>query len=229
MASEGESEPLTSDIGDDGLPQGVDKAFSPGKSIGAVSLSLIIPRLIGLGIAFAIWSLGAHDAYKKKAETLAAQDLGYLYFGIWALSVSISWVNGFPIYYKDQIMKFGSGNLRANMLVYKVNHPDPNTKSPYVVLEEGGSVGRYNRANRSLHHMVENSIGMAVIALLAGFVFPFPEMVLVLIFSLGRILHQLGYAQGYGKHAPGFVLAVVSHMTSEGLVLIAALMALGAL
>jgi len=52
--------------------------------------------------------------------------------------------------------------------------------------------------------------------LLAGKVFPFPTFVLTGAFVLGRILHQAGYSKsGYGGHALGFVVAMISTVTLE--------------
>lgn len=46
-------------------------------------------------------------------------------------------------------MRLSSGNLRANMMIYKqLGSKD----GQYVVLETEGPVGCYNRANRSLFH-----------------------------------------------------------------------------
>lgn len=46
---------------------------------------------------------------------------------------------------------------------------------------------------------------------LAGYVFPLPVAIVVAIYVLGRVVHQIGYASGgYGKHAPGFALAMLA-------------------
>mmetsp|Transcript_3807 Transcript_3807/g.10256 ORF Transcript_3807/g.10256 Transcript_3807/m.10256 type:complete len:134 (+) Transcript_3807:2-403(+) len=115
-----------------------------------------------------------------------------------------------------------SGNLRANMFIFKVATPINSAKFPYVVMEEEGGIGEYNRANRSMNHFVENAAGVMLAVLLAGFVFPTPTAVLVVLFSIGRVLHQTGYAAGgYGKHAPGFMLSTITQMALIGLVFVA--------
>lgn len=58
---------------------------------------------------------------------------------------------------------------------------------------EEGDVGAYNRANRSLHHFVENASALVAGFALSSFVFPLPTFVLVSVYSLGRVLHQNGY------------------------------------
>merc|ERR1712064_251269 len=101
------------------------------------------------------------------------------------------------------IMRAKSGNLRANMQIFK--QLGASSDAPYIVLETEGPIGSYNRANRSLTHFIENSIPTAIFVVLVGFVFPFPAMVLTAVFALGRVMHQMGYASGgYGAHGPGF-------------------------
>merc|ERR1719350_1958304 len=128
--------------------------------------------------------------------------------------------------YKTMVMRFGSGNLRANMMIYKTAGAD--ATAPYVILETEGPVGAYNRANRSLTHLIENSLPVILCVLLAGRVFALPTLALTAVFAAGRILHQIGYASiGYGAHAPGFFLAMLSTGVLEGLCLLVAAKNLG--
>eukprot|EP00746_Dinoflagellata_sp_MGD_P090981 gnl/MRDRNA2_/MRDRNA2_35988_c0_seq1.p1 gnl/MRDRNA2_/MRDRNA2_35988_c0~~gnl/MRDRNA2_/MRDRNA2_35988_c0_seq1.p1 ORF type:complete len:242 (-),score=49.81 gnl/MRDRNA2_/MRDRNA2_35988_c0_seq1:77-802(-) len=184
----------------------------------------IVPRLMCIGIAYLIYYFGSKDAYDKKIAMLSAQDYGWLYFGAFALSKTILWLNFFPMIYKSQIMKGSSGNIRANMMIFKVNYPEEEKQLPYVVMEEKDEIGMYNRANRSLFHFTESAAAVVLVFILAGLVFPFPVMVLMLVLSFGRIFHQIGYSGGYGQHGVGFAMAMFSHLIAEGLVLIAAIM-----
>merc|ERR1719408_230087 len=103
--------------------------------------------------------------------------------------------------YKSAIMKGSSHNLRSNMYIYKAIGPD--AAEHHVVFDDEGDVGGYNRANRSLHHMVENNAIILVAALMGSFVFPFPAFACVLGWGIGRVLHQVMYSSetGYGAHA----------------------------
>lgn len=69
----------------------------------------------------------------------------------------VSWVNQFPMLYKHKVMRINSGNLRANMMIYKELGSKEN--APYVGLETEGPVGCYNRANRSLFHFTDTWCG----------------------------------------------------------------------
>merc|ERR1712146_320931 len=100
------------------------------------------------------------------------------------------------------------------------------TAAPFgpVVLEEDGDIGKYNRANRSLHHYTENLAGFFLAVPLASFIFPAATFVLVLVFAIGRLWHQVGYARkGYGAHGGGFGLAMLAQMILDGLLFVAAL------
>jgi uncharacterized membrane protein YecN with MAPEG domain len=98
-----------------------------------------------------------------------------------------------------------------------------------VVLVEHGDLGRYNRANRSLHHFTETSLPVVVAIGLVSQVWPVHAFGLTCAFALGRVLHQIGYSseKGYGVHAPGFVLVTLTTETLGGLMLIAGLRGFG--
>ena len=78
---------------------------------------------------------------------------GYLYAAAAVFGVMVSWVNQFPMLYKHKVMRINSGNLRANMMIYK--ELGAKEDAPYIGLETEGPVGCYNRANRSLFHFTE--------------------------------------------------------------------------
>lgn len=219
-------------VGADGLPmmseEDVDKSHSGMQKMAPVLL--IVPRLIFLVVAFLIYNYGSKAAYDARIATITSLDLGYLFCGVWAFSLTVNWLNIFPMFPKSQIMPGNAGNLRANMLIYKVSTPDYVAKSPYVVMEDEGMVGEYNRANRSLHHMAENVAATLLNIGLAGYVFPFPMMILLVLFSLGRIWHQIGYSgKGYGGHGGGFGVALIASTTMEMLVFFVGLRSLGCL
>mmetsp|Transcript_31213 Transcript_31213/g.58601 ORF Transcript_31213/g.58601 Transcript_31213/m.58601 type:complete len:219 (-) Transcript_31213:55-711(-) len=214
----GETAPLLAD------PRAAnEEEFNAGAQLGMLAGFLIIPRAIGFGIAYGVYAWGATSLYDKKIAVLTTYQLGYLYLAAVIFCVMVHFVNAFPMYYKSKVMKQDAGNLRANMFIYKVS--DDSKK--HVVMEEEGSIGEYNRANRSMTHFIENSLGVLLTIALSGFVYTFPTFIFTIIFSLGRIIHQLGYASGgYGKHAPGFMLHMISSMSLEMLVLLAAVKSL---
>ena len=130
-------------------------------------------------------------------------------------------LNLYPMGYKGRIMRGSSGNLRANMFIYK--NAAENSSESRVVLATEGDEGHYNRANRSLYHFAENSIQLALAIGLCSFVFPFPTFILTVILFVGRLIYTVGYTSGgYGKHAPGFLLVSIAVNTLYGMLLITA-------
>jgi len=125
-------------------------------------------------------------------------------------------LNFYPMMYKDGIMTMKSGNLRANMQILKLAE-QKSAEPEYVVLETEGVIGQYNRANRSLTHFVENAMHFVLLLPLAMYVQPFPTFILTLVFCLGRVMHQTGYAVGYGSHAAGFGLATLATAILAGM------------
>eukprot|EP00913_Durusdinium_trenchii_P011129 g10451.t1 len=217
-----------------------ERAANPdesGSGFGLLAVILIVPRLVGAGIGFGIYKLGDTVKYDLHLAKLQHDAYGFFFVSIYLFSFMVHFINVFPMVYKGKIMKQDAGNLRANMLIYRTLGSDSKQQ---VILEEPGDffglacfdiaeggvedgpVGEYNRANRSLGHFVENSAGAMLCMLLAGYVFPFPAAVLVVILLLGRIVHQIGYASSYGKHAPGFMLHMIGAAGLEGLVLMSA-------
>ena len=49
--------------------------------------------------------------------------------------------------------------------------------------------GKYNRANRSMNHFIENSMTVGLAVLMSSYVFPFPTLVTTCVFAFGRIAH----------------------------------------
>mmetsp|Transcript_94380 Transcript_94380/g.270661 ORF Transcript_94380/g.270661 Transcript_94380/m.270661 type:complete len:229 (-) Transcript_94380:416-1102(-) len=227
MAEAPESERL---LGESGLPEVSEEERAKSASEAKILLAVLMtaPRLLGFGVAFAIFWFGDKKSYKDQIGFLTEKHLGFLYLSAVVFSAMVQWLNAFPMFYKSQLNI--KGNLRANMTFFKMNTKEAimGKSMPFVVMEEDGLVGEYNRANRSLFHFNENMGGVLACLLLSGFVFPLPVFICAVIFATGRVIHQVGYAVGYGKHAPGFMLAVLTTATLEGLVTVAAASSFGA-
>ena len=76
----------------------------------------------------------------------------WLYLALIILGRTTAFLNSYATFNNKNPMK---GNVRANPFIYKVigkNAP----KNVSVVFEEDGDAGKYNRVNRSVHHMIEN-------------------------------------------------------------------------
>jgi len=186
----------------------------------------VVPLAIGFAIANGIYKYGSTPKYDKKIAGLVADEAHWLYLAAVVFGRLVAIVNMLPMIWKERIMTGKSGNLRANMFVYKAIGDKAADNA--IVLQDTGDLGAYNRANRSLHHMVEN-FGLFVVALaLAGPVFPFPVFVLTCMFAVGRVMHQVGYTTGYGGHGLGFMISqIIASNAMEGLCLLVALKGFG--
>jgi len=219
-----------SKIGADGLPDMTDEQRAAGykKGLTMITVLFMVPRVICAGIAVPIYHFGDQAFYNSQITKLTEMQWGYLYVAVGVFSVLVGFLNMWPAAVKGKVMG-RDGNLRANMAIFKVNVQEGQTQLPYVVMEEKGAVGEYNRANRSLFHFNENVSNVVLNLVFGGGVFPFPTMVIMILFALGRIMHQVGYAQGgYGKHARGFAISSTCSTIMECLVWIVAAKSLGA-
>mmetsp|Transcript_6862 Transcript_6862/g.22795 ORF Transcript_6862/g.22795 Transcript_6862/m.22795 type:complete len:221 (+) Transcript_6862:186-848(+) len=194
-----------------------EKVAGEAKARMAITMFSVVPAVIGASGAYAIYAFGS---YAGKIAVLKDGDLGYLYLAGWLYGRVVGFLNKYPMVAKARVVRGDSGNLRANMQIYKQigEKAMPNA----IVLETDGDVGAYNRANRSLQHFVETTPDFIVALGLAGYVFPKPTLALTALFGLGRFLHMTGYQKGYGKHAPGFAIASLTSEILGGLVLVAA-------
>merc|ERR1712159_952402 len=177
-----------------------------------------VPVIIGLAIATAVYSFGATTKYDARISELASRDLHWAFLGLFVVGRAVAFVNIYPMYHKSSIMKANSGNLRSNPFIYKAIGDGAGEHA--VIFDEEGAVGKYNRANRSLHHMVENFAVVVAGLFMVSQVFPFPVFVCSAIWGVGRALHQVGYTTGYGGHGAGFALAMLATAIIEGMAVV---------
>ena len=91
-----------------------------------------------------------------------------------------------------------------------------------VVLNQDGDIGKYNRANRSLTQFVEYALPLISCLPINFYLWPVPTFILVCVYFLGRLWHQVGYAQGgFGPHMMGFLIFTQAAYMLVGLMMIA--------
>lgn len=187
-------------------------------------------QVIGTGLAYAVYKFGATATYSDKMVAAIAGGGYWLYAGVVVTAYAMRFVNMYPMVFKERVMKGAlreeiGANMRSNPYVFKSVGASKET----VLFDNEGVIGKYNRANRSLTHMIENFGSVLVGLALAGSVFPFPAYVCACFFAVGRIVHQVGYTSGYGGHGLGFMISTLSQITLEGLVALVALGGFGLL
>jgi len=204
------------EVGANGLP-----VLPPNKK-GAYTFAIVIPVVtsgIGFGMAFGLLKFGDTGSFTNKLRTLQSNDLQWLYASAFLFSKLVQVLNNIPMKFKDEVLTMKSKNLRANMIFYK-SLTKKGKDEPLIGMEDEGSVGRYNRANRSLHHFCESSLGFVISFGFAAFVFPKQSFALMGTFCVGRVMHQIGYTTGYGSHGIGFALAALSSAAVDGILLL---------
>jgi len=202
-------------MGSDNKPKEANVDTFPPAKEGSIIFPIaivFISSIIGFVIGSLTYRMGDTDTFDANIKRSGATM--WLCLSLVVLGRTVAYVNAFPMKFKGSF----KGSLRSNPFIYRTN--DGN--GPPIIFEDSGIIGKYNRSNRSLQHMVEN-IGPFLASLyFVGSIFPFPTFVLTCIFCVGRILHQVGYTEGYGKHATGFTLVMLSTVTVEGLLLVVA-------
>ena len=206
-----------------GLPiqEPADVEAAKGKMAFMPFIFIILTFGIGTAIAWAVFAFGDTTKYQARIDLAKEYDGQWLMLALAIFQATLVWMNMYPMRYKAGIMSGKAGNLRANMFIYKLA-TDQAEEGSAVVMHSEGDLGRYNRANRSIYHYLENSLGIIASLPLSFFLFPLPTFVTLCAFCLGRIVYQLGYtAKGYGGHGPGFLLDRLATMTVSGLMIVA--------
>jgi len=182
-----------------------------------VKVAGMVSMMLAVGTSIAYYGVFRRNRafYEARIETLLGSngggDLHWLYLGLVILGRTVAVLNFSPVGYKKGL----SGSIRVNPFFFETVEG-----KELVLYKEDGKHGMYNRANRSLQHMVEMSGGFFASVAPVGFLYPKAVCGILAVFGAGRILHQNGYAKGYGKHAVGFILTMLSMLTLEGLALV---------
>jgi len=180
---------------------------------------MVAPPLVGLLIAWGVSHLDKSN-FDARIKAARASDMQWVYGAAFVFARTCQFVNTYPMIAKAGVMSGKAGNLRANMYIYKVLDATSDKSRP-VVLQEEGVIGEYNRANRSMHHFVENMAAMVISMYLVGVIFPVPCFVISTVYAVGRVWHQVGYSTGgYGSHGSGFGLVMISGAVMEGFLLL---------
>jgi len=176
-------------------------------------MMLTVPRIVGFLIVFAIFKTNEtlfQGRMDKMIESLGSH-IGYIYLSLGLFSVMGQLLNFLPMYWKSQVMPGSAGNLRSNMMIYKMLEPEGGKERPRVVLDDEGEVGEYNRANRALNHYVENALPVVLNIVFGGLVFGEAVFSITALYVVSRVWYQIAYATGgYGmgccKHAVPFMI-----------------------
>jgi len=182
----------------------------------------LFPLFLGTPIAFAIYKFGSSSQYEENILSLTPNGSHWVFLAALLFSRLSAFLNLFPMFEKEKVMRPDSGNLRSNMQIFRVLGEEVEGA---VVLDMKGHVGRYNRANRSLGNFVENAAPVAVNVIILSLCFPLPTFVLLGLFAGARVLHQIRYINigyGYVGHGVGYFWGLAVTGIMEGLLIVGA-------
>eukprot|EP00930_Biecheleria_cincta_P061582 TRINITY_DN47148_c0_g1_i1.p1 TRINITY_DN47148_c0_g1~~TRINITY_DN47148_c0_g1_i1.p1 ORF type:complete len:232 (-),score=33.06 TRINITY_DN47148_c0_g1_i1:81-722(-) len=175
---------------------------------------------IGFGIGYAVYKLGATAKYDAKIDTLAKQDLGWIYLGLVASKLTFVTINT---------------NLGIRRKAAKVNVPDQHVyqvhtgSKPalgYVLMESQGVLGAFNRAQRALQNYLEALPNYLATFFAAGYVFPFPTFITSIIFGASRMAAAIGYTAEPNGRMAGNIFGTLLQDILQGFIILAGVKAL---
>lgn len=100
------------------------------------------------------------------------------------------------------------------------------SKLGYVLMENEGVHGVFNRAQRALQNYHENFPGVVVQYVAASFVFPFEAFVCMMIWQIATCVGAVGYADSVDGRMKGRLPGYFAMSTIGGMIIIIAFKAL---
>ena len=150
---------------------------------------------------------------------LKDRGLGCLYLAIF-LYIKLPWV------IQMFVMRERRNSHVANPNQYCFTTSDPD--APYILLEEEGPVGRFNRAQRGMDNYRETQAAVLGQVLLAGFVMPEVTLGCTVLLFIGRIVYSTSYIKKAESRGAGFGLSMAPQLPLQGIIFVAGYRALQA-
>jgi len=185
------------------------------------------------GMTFIITAIGTIIAYftsyfteskvtaaNAKIAIISEYDLGWLYLGIFLIRILT-----LPININLGMARKESKAGLPDQHVYKVMGAE-GSKLGYVLMENEGVHGVFNRAQRALQNYHENFPGVVVQYVAASFVFPFETFVCMMIWQIATCVGAVGYADSVDGRMKGRLPGYFAMSTIGGMIIIIAFKAL---
>ena len=100
------------------------------------------------------------------------------------------------------------------------------SKLGYVLMENEGVHGTFNRSQRALQNYHENFPGVIIQYIAASFVFPFEAFVCMIIWQISSCVGSVGYAKNVGGRMKGRLPGYLAMYAIGGMTAIIAFKAL---
>lgn len=181
-----------------------------------------ITGVIGFAIAYfsSYYTEAKVAAADAKISVLSEYDLGWLYLGLFLVKV-LQLPIGINLGSARKASKVGVPDQH----VYKVMGAE-GSKLGYVLMENDGDLGAFNRAQRALQNYHEQFPTTIVQYVAASWVWPFESFVCIVIWALSSYASSVGYTNDADGRMGGRIPAFFASTALQGMVLIAAYKAL---
>mmetsp|Transcript_26582 Transcript_26582/g.32202 ORF Transcript_26582/g.32202 Transcript_26582/m.32202 type:complete len:215 (-) Transcript_26582:209-853(-) len=151
-----------------------------------------------------------------KIAIVAEYDLAWLYLGLFLIKL-LQLPIGINLGKARKESKIGLPNQQ----VYKVCGA-AGSNLGYVLMENDGALGKFNRAQRALMNYHENFPTVALQYVVASFVFPKEAFACILVWAVATCISADGYANGVDGRMGGVVPRILSMNTLSGMLLFVA-------
>eukprot|EP00434_Breviolum_minutum_P011948 symbB.v1.2.010533.t1/scaffold641.1/size177546/7 len=168
-----------------------------------------LPGIIGAGVAFS--GMVGKSSATGKAEELAKLSFGPLYLSMMLVKMCIS---------------IALGSLGTHRRASGVNVPDQHVykvvggsaSGAMVLMDEDGAFGNFNRAQRGVQNIFEQTFPFAIETVLSGYVFPWTTAACFGLFAMFRAYGAVLYAGDRMARMKGNLPAGLASGTISGLV-----------
>ena len=184
----------------------------------------IIITAIGTAIAYfsSYFTESNISDANSKIDIISQYDLGWLYLGIFLVGKLT-----LPIQISLGSARKASKAGLPDQHVYKVmGTSEGSSKLGYVLMENEGVHGAFNRAQRALQNYHENFPGVVVQYVAASFVFPRNAFVCMMIWQISSCIGAVGYKNDVKGRMKGRLPSYFAMATLSGMILIVALKSL---
>mmetsp|Transcript_18865 Transcript_18865/g.32163 ORF Transcript_18865/g.32163 Transcript_18865/m.32163 type:complete len:219 (-) Transcript_18865:697-1353(-) len=204
-----------------GIP--LKSSYPEGLSV-VVLYSAMTFIITAIGVIIAYFSSYYADekvtAANSKIAIISEYDLGWLYLGLFLIRILTLPIN----INLGKARKASKAGL-PDQHVYKVMAAE-GSKLGYVLMENEGVHGAFNRAQRALQNYHENFPGVVVQYIAASFVFPFEAFVCMVVWQISCCIGADGYTEDVDGRMKGRLPGYFAMSTIGGMVIIVAYKAL---
>jgi hypothetical protein len=200
-----------------GIP--LKSPYPDGTSVAVLySTMTLVITVIGAAIAYftSYYTESKVAAANSKLGIITDYNLGWLYLGIFLIKILTLPIN----------ISLGSARKASkaglpDQHVYKVMGGGGD-KLGYVLMENEGVHGQFNRAQRALQNYHENFPTVVIQYLAASFVFPFEAFVCMMIWQISSCVGSVGYKVNVDGRMRGRLPGYFAMSTMSGMILIIA-------